>query len=276
MSALTYNEATATAAGLTLCDLGLLDWNKAGAKVLQRELVNRGEILAVDGWLGPVTLAAWDRHHDPAMAGECVEHTVNIERRVIRGTLTTRNKRKRRPGKPISIGIHDTVSRTAAGTNRYLERKGLSTNYYVDEDGAVYEVANPGEWTTYHGGYANDEAIGVDMVCLLDGKSLGRSQADKARRGRLVKVPWARKRVIDYTDAQKAALVELVRWLCAWFAIPFEAHEVRGKYGKRVPRNVMDMNDYRGIAGHGQWSTKRWDGNRALDVLFDAGMGVIR
>lgn len=68
--------------------------------------------------------------------------------------------------KPIlGIVIHHTHTGSAASTVSVLEQRGFSTNYEVDQDGVVYEYADPELYEAQAtGGGANATTIGIDLT----------------------------------------------------------------------------------------------------------------
>lgn len=212
--------------------------------------------LPPDGKFGPRAVAAFRAGH-PATALPSFGRT---------GAFTARHT-KPRPSPPTAIVIHDTVSHTAIGAQRTLDDHGYATHFLIELDGTVYQCMDPA--TTYgaHCGGFNAESIGIDVVAILDP-----TYANTAERLRLAARPWSASKVkgqvIDYTQAQKVALVHLVDQLCAAFGIPrVVPHELTG-YGRKVA-GLTDK--YRGVLAHGQWSRSRWDGLPAVEAIVAAG-----
>ena len=182
------------------------------------------------------------------------------------GILTSKHRRKR-PGAPHAIVLHDTVSHTADGAQRTLDAEGYGTHFLIEPSGRILQTADPATEAVSHCGGFNDASIGVDVVAILDP-----SLANAGELTRTIKRSWsASKRsgkVIDYTTAQRAAVAHLVRALCDHFGIPHYVLDAQVGYGEKVPGLSPA---FRGVLAHSQWSTKRWDGLLAVESLIAAG-----
>ena len=253
-------------------------------------LFQSGAGLVVDGCLGHKTLAALRAVTSASTVGMTVtsgdsskpaiqveepeagdgSQELEIDTKTFRSTAG-----KKRTKAPVSIVLHDSITATAKACHSVLERRKLSTHYMIDEKGKVFECADPGTRTTYHASAFNNMSIGVDMIALLSPSQIKRDNApNRERKKRLVSRAWSAhksKKVIDYTPEQKKSLYLLVRHLCEEFDIPFAAPEQLTGYGKKID---VDANEYTGIIAHGQFSSKRWDGLLAVEVLHEEGCGV--
>jgi len=246
-----------------------------------------GAGLVVDGCLGVQTLAALRSlgsasasvgmlatsaaQSKPAIQTEVAQITeLEIDVDTYKATAG-----KKRTKAPIAIVLHDSITASAKACHSVLERRKLSTHYLVDEAGTVYQCADPESRTTFHASAFNNSSVGIDLINLLSPKQLKRDNApNRERKKRLVDRDWSAHesgKVIDYTEQQKAALCLLVRHLCERFEIPYSAPEDLTGYGEKI---VVDAKEYSGIIAHGQYSTKRWDGLLAVEVLHRDGCGV--
>ena len=245
--------------------------------------------LLVDGCFGYKTLAAL-RSIGSASPGGMLGTSANVpgaaksklmtetknfdELEIDNETYKASNFRKRTK-KPICILLHDSVTASAKACFRVLEQKKYSTHYMIDENGDVFECADPEKQTTFHASAFNDNSIGIDMITLLSPSKIEKDNApNRARRKRLIDREWSAHKsgkVIDYTEAQKKALSLLVRHLCERFDIRNAAPDVLTGYGEKLK---VEAKEYRGIIAHGQTSSKRWDGLLAVEVLHQDGSGV--
>jgi len=194
----------------------------------------------------------------------------DIDRETYKATKT-----RKRSGKPKSIVLHDSVTRTAKSCFAVLEKRDLSTHFLVDESGKIYECADPESRVALHASAWNSRSIGIDMINLLSTKYLKKkkgNKAESARVARIIKRNWSAIRTgkcVDYTEAQKASLVELVRYLCDRFDIPYKVPIELTTYGERIAS--IDAKKYTGVIAHGQTSSKRWDGLLAVEYLIEDG-----
>ena len=248
-------------------------------------LFQNGAGLVVDGCLGYKTLAALRTVGSASAVGMAVtsvdsskpaiKERESIAELVIDTSTYKATKGKKRTKPPVSIVLHDSITATAKACWSVLERRGLSTHYMIDEAGNVYECADPEKRTTFHASAFNNTSIGIDMIALLSPSQLKRDNApNRERKKRLAERAWSAhksKKVIDYTPEQKASLCLLVRHLCERFDIPFAAPEQLTGYGKKIE---VEAREYQGVIAHGQYSSKRWDGLLAVEVLHGEGCGV--
>ena len=237
--------------------------------------------LESDGMLGPKTLAAIGRcaHDAPgpilsqpvAAPNPAIPIAVIVAPDIDTDTYSATKTRKRSKP-PQSIVLHDSITRTAKSCFRVLEKRDLSTHFLIDEDGTIYQCADPAARYTLHAAAWNRHSIGLDMINLLSTRHLKKNnRPENARRARVVKRDWSESRngkVIDYTAPQKESLLALVRYLCAEFDIPYSAPAELTSYGERLP---LDAKKHKGVVAHGQSSTKRWDGLLAVEYLHQDG-----
>jgi len=181
-------------------------------------------------------------------------------------------------GHPSGVVIHDTVTASArSGFWALLDRVNdsgqdttLGTAIIVGAGGIIYQIVRDLDRVTWHASGWSDYKIGVDMACLVDPRLAPNSPLRRLR------TSWSEARgYIDYTEAQKDALRTLVKTLCGALDVPFDCpREADGRpatrgYGKGPVRSLVKQGPrYRGVVAHAQISKVRWDGNRALEVLF--------
>ena len=234
--------------------------------------------LTCDGMLGPKTLAGIKS----TMEGGAVPYKPPTKRPVpasdespsiaIDCETYKATKTKSRRKQPEVIVLHDSVTRSAKSCFSVLEKRGLSTHYMIDEDGTIYQCADPSTRTTAHASAWNSRSIGIDMINLLSPRPLKKnSSTDDKRRKRMTTRSWSASkdgRVIDYTKEQKASLSLLISHLCDAYGIKRTAPKELTSYGKKLELNA---NKYLGIVAHGQASSKRWDGLLAVEILHEEG-----
>ena len=242
------------AAGISLADMGCT-LAPGSVKKLQR-LVG----VEPDGWIGPLTIAAWRRYNSQP-----------VELDICRDWHLAARRPRRTP--PKSIIQHDSGTRSAPACHTVLRRRNLSTHFLICETGKIYETVPPEKYTAAHCSRWNSNSIGVDVISMVSAKSLKPSiKSDRARLDRVIAQPYRPhnrpKKVVDYTDGQKHSLVALVGWLCDRFDIPRRIPTGPVDYGWHLD---IEPDEYCGVAAHGQVSTKRWDGGLGVVALERAG-----
>lgn len=87
------------------------------------------------------------------------EGTPNIKK------VDTGLNRSPRKDKIVGIVIHITETFSNKSTIDVLRRRGLSTNYEVDQEGNVYEYVDPDKYVSWAtGANANEHTIGIDVT----------------------------------------------------------------------------------------------------------------
>lgn len=64
------------------------------------------------------------------------------------------------------IVIHQTITGSAAATERVLRQRGFSTHFEVDRQGRVYRYLDPKLWVAIASNWANQQFIGIDVTHL--------------------------------------------------------------------------------------------------------------
>jgi len=252
-----YNAASAAGLKIVPADLGATDWADEKAIAAWQE----AHQLRGDGWFGPRSALACRLAMCLAEAG------LKVDRDKLRFSgLHSRID----PPIPWSVVWHDTVTRTAEDAHAVLSKRGLSTHFLLSEDGTIYQCADPGSMWALHAAAFNQESIGVDVVALLDPGLLDvkKHPDDAAREARLIARKWAGSKsgkVIDYTEAQKRAIPLLAGILSEVYQIP--RHCQHGTMGYGEKQRTLNDRTFHGHVGHGQWSSKRWDGNLVVELL---------
>ena len=139
-----------------------------------------------------------------------------------------------RSGSPKFIVIHYTLTRSPRGTVSVLNKRGLSTHYEIDQNGEVYEYADPGSQYTWHGGLMNRHSIGVDITSR---GSFSSSQVEEVRK--------------------------LVTKLCNQFDIP----QVVAKDGVKYTKLSQIQEDGVGIIRHRNLRSTRCPGKFPMERL---------
>lgn len=203
-------------------------------------------------------------------------HGLNLEAaapRHIHGSFGT--------GRPTSIVIHDTVTVSArSGFHALIDRRGsdgrdalLGTGILIDADGILYQIVPDLALVTWHASGWSTSSIGLDMASLVDARLARNSPLRRPR------TSWSeRTGYLDYTPDQKITIKRAVAAICGATGIPFDCpRESNGSpatrgYGKGPVRSLIGQGGkYRGVVAHAQVSRARWDGNRALEILFGDG-----
>jgi hypothetical protein len=266
------NQSRASAAGLSLADLGIESWAPGQVKKLQRRVGTKS-----DGWIGPLTIAAFVAMRDglcgvstPIPTPPSPEVPATTELLIDTTTFQSSHGRPRKR-KVKQLVLHDTVTRSAKSTHAVLEKRKYSTHYLIDEDGAIYQCLDPETERGIHASRWNETSIGIDLVSMVAFKHLKKGlDGDRFDRKRRVKyAPKGRqKTVVDYTAAQKSSLSFLAAHLCERFDLPFRVPAGPWDYGDRMDGLTPK---YQGIVAHGHISSRRWDGGVGVLTVMEAG-----
>jgi N-acetyl-anhydromuramyl-L-alanine amidase AmpD len=167
------------------------------------------------------------------------------------------------------IVLHHTVGGSAKSTIDYWmsDPNRIATAYVVERDGEIFEVFDPKYWAFHLGlkgsaGAVDKRSIGIEIaseggLTQRDGKLYC---FDKISERTLFKqeyydhgMPWRDFRFFDaYSDAQIAAIVELVNQLCDQFKVP-----------RKTPAKHFDYDDgyreFTGLIGHHHVRTDKSD-----------------
>jgi len=180
-----------------------------------------------------------------------------------------------RRGRPTALILHDSVTRTTSQCFEVLTRRrskkthrnlGLGTQLMLGPDGTLYQCVPDLNFVTYHAPPWSPFALGLDVVGLLEPRHAPHSPR------RRPKTSWAGRGYIDYTKAQKAALPLAVKAVCELCNIPFVwPCDFGGAPATRPYGEAMDLRptEWAGVMAHAQITKRRWDGNRALEVLAE-------
>ena len=174
---------------------------------------------------------------------------------------------------PRVLMLHDAITRTASACFEVLltrkDKRGknmrLGTGLMLDTDAVLYQCVPDLAVVTWHSGEWNGVAVGFDMIGLLDPAFAPNHPL------RRPPTAWADRGYIDYTVAQKRVLPRVVEGLCGLLGVPLETpRQDDGKLALRGADQKLDVSPltYRGVLAHGQVSRARWDGNRALEIVF--------
>lgn len=176
------------------------------------------------------------------------------------------------PGQVEAVMLHDTVTRTTDAAYRVLLRRKsrsgknlqLSTALLLDPSGVVYQAVPDLSDITRHASGWSERSLGLDVVALLDPALIEPDHPLRRPSER-----WAPAGYVDYTTSQRRVLPLLVRSLCAIFDLPYAwLRDPSGRPATRPYGRRLDVPEsFRGVLAHGQVSKRRWDGNRALEVL---------
>ena len=177
---------------------------------------------------------------------------------------------------PPALVIHDSITRTTDACFKVLltrkdaktgKNMGLGTGLMLSPSGTLYQCVPDLNRVTWHAGSGwNTQAIGLDVIALLDPSLAPRAP------NRRPPTSWAPQGYLDYTPEQIVVLPKVIRGICDARGIPFDCprDHPNGSPACRGANRalVLDPKTYRGVVAHGQLSTSRWDGNRALEIVF--------
>ncbi len=167
------------------------------------------------------------------------------------------------------IVLHHTVGGSALSTIDYWKSDPdrIATAYVIERDGVIFEVFDPKYWAFHLGlkgsaGAVDKRSIGIEIaseggLIQRDGNlyCFGRVSERTLFKQEYYDhgMPWREYRFFDaYSDAQIAAIVELVNHLCDQFKIP-----------RKTPARHFDFDDgyreFTGIIGHHHVRTDKSD-----------------
>ena len=183
-----------------------------------------------------------------------------------------------KPGYPTAVLLHDSVTRTTdACFQVLLKRKnrktgkslGLSTALMLSPSGTLYQCVEDLTMATRHaGGGWNGVAVGLDVIALLDPALAPKSPLRRPA------TSWAPGGYLDYTPEQRRALASILQTLAHLLQVPYDCprdpSDGRPAYRKASEALTLNPKEFRGIVAHGQVSPARWDGQVALQTVFEA------
>lgn len=156
--------------------------------------------------------------------------------------------------------IHYDVTFSASATHKVLVRRGLSTHFCVDHDGAIIQHHNPALVYCYHvGSKGNAASVGIDLNNPADPDYRARDARIHGRARDLVTASVHGQQVecLNYHPEQIAAARELVTVLCDALKIPQRApRDARGHMALGV---IDDAHHYEGITGHYHHARRKID-----------------
>jgi N-acetyl-anhydromuramyl-L-alanine amidase AmpD len=181
------------------------------------------------------------------------------------------------------IVLHFTAGSTTSGAfQSWIPQKiNIGTAYILDPDGTAYEVFDPKHWA-YHLGITgaagqnhkhDKRSVAIEVVNLgplkLKGDTLycwpkdyGTKFCNVSETNRYVKHSF---RGFDYyaafPEVQKAALVDLVKYIGATFGIPLTLPPAE----KREAFDTTFFNNWVGVTSHQNWRPDKFDIGPAWD-----------
>lgn len=247
-----YNMRHAMRWCIRPADLGAEDWSDLPA--IKRWQGERK--LTADGLFGPRSRRVYLKERYPWTTDK--------------GWASSHIRNRPRKRLPLSIVLHDTITHNGRSAYRVLEARRLGTHVIFDLDGTVRRSADPVLHAPAHAGAWNDEAIGFDIAAILDPKFATYAK----ERERIVPRAWSnsvamRGHIVDYTEEQIEGLPAAVGELCDTYGIPRIVPAQLTPYGQRL--GGISDEYFRGVIAHGQGSSKRWDGLRAVEILLASG-----
>lgn len=176
--------------------------------------------------------------------------------------------------------IHTDLTDDSAGCFRALVGRSLSSHFFIDWDGVLWQALDPID-CGYHAGEGNMFAMGLDFNNRLP--NLERepneppyrkeySRIDEVDvRGKhkrpvseRMQINGAKVRSYGYTDPQYTALVELLKVLTKRFKNLKAQFPVDAK-GEVINRTLDDPIAHQGFMAHWHWELQRWDPGPGFD-----------
>jgi len=179
--------------------------------------------------------------------------------------------------------LHADITADSARARDVLVGRGLSTHFYIDWDGVLWQGVDP-VYQALHAGHANSNSIGIDLNALggdlyanPDRPMYSRRHPDYTRMmrpefERPVSLPMRINRDQDeapvqaygYTEAQYRTLHQLLTVLLHMFP-SVDAEFPLGADG-RIVKHMMDVEEpFAGIVGHWHTSKNKWDPGPGFD-----------
>jgi len=176
--------------------------------------------------------------------------------------------------------IHTDLTNDSAGCFRALVGRSLSSHFFIDWDGVLWQPLDPMD-CGYHAGDGNQKAFGLDFNNRLpnlerepneppyDADYSRISEVDqKGKHKRPVsekmEVNGAKVRSYGYTDPQYTTMVELFKLLTKRFKNLKAQFPVDPK-GDVINRTLDDPLSHQGFMAHWHWELQRWDPGPGMD-----------
>ncbi len=140
--------------------------------------------------------------------------------------------------------LHWTAGENRAETTfHYLEFKGLSVHFVIDNDGVIWQFGDPAIFACQHAGRANARSVGIEVSCY--GWRRHNDRNPNSNRGECeTEIHGWKTTVADYLPAQYFALDRLCTTLSDLLPIPKRASMLR----RRLTSDEFDA--YSGWVGH--------------------------
>lgn len=144
---------------------------------------------------------------------------------------------------------------------RSLGNRNLSVEFFVDNDGIIYQFLDPGTRHARHAGTVNKSSVGIEVSCYGWAKKTPRAGA--ARELYVDEIQGRNYSVANYFIAQQAAVNALCDTLTRELDVPRVA--LGAPYAKRTLGNLRRN---RGVVGHMHVSSQKVDpGTRPLESM---------
>jgi len=163
--------------------------------------------------------------------------------------------------------LHWDVSRSSKSCFNTLLARGLSVHLMLDRDGTVYQALDLHSAVAKHAGIANARSVGIEICNIVDVRE-AHKEPDRIITQSFFPSGWKPKH-LDFTEAQKKALVPLLDLICGTVGIPQRIPDE-----KNLPKSGFVSDGWSGVCGHYHIPNKngKWDpGTTLWPVLKQAG-----
>jgi len=178
------------------------------------------------------------------------------------------------------IIIHTDLTPDSAGCFRALVGRSLSSHFFIDWDGVLWQPLDPIE-CGYHAGEGNNRSLGLDFNNRLPNLEREPNEppydpnypriAEVDQKGKhkrpvsdKMEINGAKVRSYGYTDPQYTTMVELFKLLTKRFKNIKVQFPVDPK-GDVITRTLDDPASHDGFMAHWHWELQRWDPGPGMD-----------
>lgn len=180
--------------------------------------------------------------------------------------------RQKDPGKRIidAIIVHWDVTPNAPRTYRVLKHVGLSSHFCIDNDGTIYQFADPKD-IAKHCGKLNSRTIGIDINSLVYTKHAARYEKKGLGRRPIITGRYHKrsKEILGYYDSQIDSGMKLIKVLCNFYNIPMEAPTDKNNNLWTSLHEPLRKRKWRGVACHYHLTKKKWDTAGYLESILE-------
>lgn len=154
------------------------------------------------------------------------------------------------------VVVHWDACLSSKSMKEILERRGLSVQFGIDNDGTIYQLVNA-EHLCWHARGANYDSVGIEVSNAVNLKYQGHYVREGFPKRPVIKDARCHGRTLNpflgFYPVQLRALEALVKALCSHYKIPL----ITPQSTTKLPQEKLK--DYRGVLAHYHINSKKID-----------------